>query len=175
MRTYVHFYVGGSICTYFFGLFGKHYYNSPFPLPSHLPHFGKNFYRAQTWCKSTHDTPDGSPHMGSPNCKKKGFGFFDQKDNRAPPPPPEFCKNYGGWRDWPRDLKFCMWHPSSGEIRNPPAPPIPVIFAKTRKNFISKFTARRSQDRVPMHKIKIVEKVHISCTEKNFSPIGWRV
>ena len=29
--------------------------------PPHLPHFCKNFYRAQTWYKSSHDTPDGRP------------------------------------------------------------------------------------------------------------------
>ena len=47
-----------------------------------------------------------------------------------------------------------------------PRPPLPVIFGKNSKNFISKFSARRSRDTGPMHKIKIVEKVHISCTEK---------
>ena len=57
----------------------------------------------------------------------------------------------------------------------PPPPSFPVIFAKTSKNFISRFSARRSRDKVPMHKIKIVEKVHIWLTCKNFSPIGWRV
>ena len=86
------------------------------------------------------------------------------------------------WRDWPRDLKFGMWHPStflsSGKIRNPPRTPPSLsffIFAKNRKNFISRFSARRSRKKVWYHKIKIVGKVHIWLTRKNFSPIGWRV
>ena len=54
-------------------------------------------------------------------------------------------------------------------------PPFPVIFAKSRKNFISWFSARRSRDKVPMHKIKIVEKVHITYVRQNFRLIGWRV
>ena len=53
-----------------------------------------------------------------------------------------------------------------------PRPPLPVIFGKNSKNFISKFSGRRSRDKVPMHKTKIVEKVHIRYTRKNFSPIG---
>ena len=43
----------------------------PGPPPPHLPHFCKNFYRAQTWYKSSHDTPDGRP-WGLPPVKK-GF------------------------------------------------------------------------------------------------------
>ena len=116
--------------------------------------------------------------------KDNRFGFFGQKDNRGPPspPPPSFLQKLSIWRDWPRDLKFGMWHPStflsSGKIRNPPRTPPSLsflIFAKNRKNFISRFSARRSRKKVWYHKIKIVGKVHIWLTRKNFSPIGWRV
>ena len=36
----------------------------------------------------------------------------------------------------------------------------------------SPFSVRRSQDKVPMHKIKIVEKVHITYVRQNFRLIG---
>ena len=61
-----------------------------------------------------------------------------------------------------------MWHPVPSLVQEKydPRPPFPVIFAKSRKKFISQFSARGSRDKVPMHKIKIVEKVHIIYTEK---------
>ena len=53
------------------GYFGLHNYSSPAPPPPHPPQNGKNFYRDQTWYKSSHDTPDGRP-WGLPPVKK-GF------------------------------------------------------------------------------------------------------
>ena len=109
--------------------------------------------------------------------KDNRFGFFGQKDNRGPPaPPPHFGKNYlcegidlETWNLACDTLVPSLVHE---KIRDPP---FPVISAKSRKNFVSNFSVIRSRDKVPMHKIKIVEKVQIRYTEKDFSPIGWRV
>ena len=110
-------------------------------------------------------------------------GFFDQKDNRAPPLPPTlgFLQKLSIFakirRDWPRDLKFGMWHPStflsSGKIRNPPPdPPFPVIFnfcKKPQKFYISIFGQKESKKgMVPLNK-NCREGPHL-VDEKKFQP-----
>ena len=61
-----------------------------------------------------------------------------------------------------RRRKYAIkFRPFSTPIDGPRPTPFPVIFAKSRKNFISNFSFIRSRDKVPMHKIQIVEKVRI--------------
>ena len=108
--------------------------------------------------------------------KDNRFGFFGQRVI-GPPPPPSFLQKSSIWRDWPRDLKFGMWHPStflsSGKIRNPPPdPPFPVIFhfcKKPQKFYISIFGQKESKKgMVPLNK-NCREGPHL-VDEKKFQP-----
>ena len=73
-----------------FGLFCKHNYKPPLLLPSPPgPPPPLNFYRPQTWYKSSQDTPYGSP-WGLPPVKK-GFAKY-----RGWPTPIKMTKTFHG-------------------------------------------------------------------------------
>ena len=123
-------------------------------------------------------------HFSAPAMRglKKMTGFVEHKDNRAPPLPHRFCKNYLyegiDLETWNLACDTLVPSLVQEKYEIPPRTPPSLsffIFAKNRKNFISRFSARRSRKKVWYHKIKIVGKVHIWLTRKNFSPIGWRV